>query len=91
MTRKLDTADFNKIADIQESYRSITAAIAKCTIDEELLLEQLETVRAEKKQAMQDFRDTQLQEQTTVIELREKYGEGEIDVESGTFTAHAAE
>jgi len=91
MTRKLDTADFNKIADIQESYRSITSVIAKCTIDEELLLEQLETVRAEKKQAMQKFRDTQRQEQDAVIELREKYGEGEIDIEAGTFTAHSAE
>jgi ethanolamine utilization protein EutQ (cupin superfamily) len=88
MTRKLDAADFSRVTETQTAYRTVTAQIAKCTIDESLLTDQLELIRTEKQQALQQFKDLQLREERLVAEFREKYGEGEINIEAGTFTPY---
>lgn len=88
MTRKLDAEDFTQITDIKSRYVEVTNKIAKYAIDEELLTEQLATIKAEKQSAMSQFKTLQLKEQQLVETFREKYGEGEINTEEGTFTPY---
>ena len=84
-TRKLDKTDLEQLTTLQDSYQRVTAQIASCTIDEELLSEQIETVQKEKRFQMQQFKDLQQQESNLISSLKEKYGDGEINLSEGIF------
>lgn len=86
-TRKLDKTDFDQLLSLQESYQQVTGQLANCTIQEELMQEQLESVRSEKQVQLQKFKDLQQQENKLIDSLKEKYGDGEINITDGTFTA----
>ena len=84
-TRKLDKTDLEQLTELQESYQRVTAQIANCTIDEELLSVQLEEVQKEKRFQLQQFKDLQQKEQQVISTLKEKYGDGEININEGIF------
>lgn len=87
MTRKLDKQDLERLTDMKESYQKIANVIANCTIDEELLQERLEEIRQEKRNQMQQFKELRTREEQILDELKEKYGEGQINIEDGVFTS----
>lgn len=87
MTRKLDKQDLETLTDMKETYQKIANVIANCAIDEELLQERLEEVRQEKQNQMQQFKDLRTREEQLIIQLKDKYGEGQINIEDGTFTS----
>ena len=87
MTRKLDKQDLEALTDMKESYQKIANVIANCTIDEELLQERLEEIQQEKRKQMQQFKELRSREEQILDQLKEKYGEGQINIESGTFTS----
>jgi hypothetical protein len=84
-TRKLDKSDLDQLTALQESYQTVTAQIASCTIDEVLLSEQLDEIQKEKRVQMQQFKDLQQQESNLISSLKEKYGNGEINLAEGIF------
>lgn len=86
-TRKLDKTDFDQLLSLQESYQQVTGQLANCTIQEELMQDQLESIRSEKQVQLQKFKDLQQQENKLIDSLKEKYGDGEINITDGTFTA----
>ena len=87
-TRKLDKTDLEQLTTLQDSYQRVTAQIANCTIDEELLSVQLEEVQKEKRFQLQQFKDLQQKEQQVISTLKEKYGDGEININEGIFISH---
>ena len=87
MTRKLDKQDLEALTDMKESYQKIANVIANCTIDEELLQERLEEIQQEKRKQMHQFKELRSREEQILDQLKEKYGEGQINIESGTFTS----
>jgi predicted transcriptional regulator len=89
MTRKLDKQDLETLTDMKDSYQKIANIIANCTIDEELLQERLEEIRQEKRFQMQQFKDLRTKEEQVIDQLKDKYGEGQINIEDGTFIATA--
>lgn len=89
MTRKLDKQDLETLLDMKESYQKIANVIANCAIDEELLQERLEEIRQEKQHQMQQFKDLRNREEQIISQLKDKYGEGQINIEDGTFTSTA--
>jgi chorismate-pyruvate lyase len=86
-TRKLDKTDVEQLTTLQESYQQVSQQIANCAIDEEFLTERLEQVQQEKRFQMQQFKDLRNKEEQLLEQLKEKYGEGQIDLQAGTFTA----
>jgi hypothetical protein len=86
-TRKLDKTDVEQLTGLQESYQQVSQQIANCAIDEEFLTERLEQVQQEKRFQMQQFKDLRNKEEQLLEQLKEKYGEGQIDLQAGTFTA----
>jgi hypothetical protein len=87
MTRKLDKQDLERLTDMKDSYQKIANVIANCTIDEELLQERLEEILQEKHNQMQQFKELRTREEQILNELKEKYGEGQINIEDGVFTS----
>lgn len=86
-TKKLDKIDLEQLTDLQDSYQQVSQQIANCTIDEELLTERLEAIQQEKRYQMQQFKDLRNKEEQLLEQLKEKYGEGQINIQDGTFTA----
>jgi hypothetical protein len=87
MTKKLDSADLNQILDIQKNYDSLSQIISARTIDKHITEKQLLEIEAELSIAFQKFDKLQGQEQEFIQALQDKYGNGKIDIESGTFTS----
>jgi len=84
-TRKLDKTDLEQLSTLQESYQRVTSQIATCTIDEEMISMQLAEVEKEKRYQLQQFKDLQQQEQQLISSLKQKYGDGEINLTEGIF------
>ncbi len=84
-TRKLDKSDLEQLNTLQELYQRVTSLIATCTIDEEMISMQLAEVEKEKRYQLQQFKDLQRQEQQLISALKEKYGDGEINLAEGIF------
>lgn len=84
-TRKLDKSDLEQLHTLQESYQRVTAAIATSVIDEEMISIQLLEAEKEKRYQLQQFKDLQQQEQQLISELKQKYGDGEINLTEGIF------
>lgn len=84
-TRKLDKSDLEQLKSLQESYQQVTAQIASCTIDIELITEQLQELETEKKFQMKQFKDLREEESKIISTLKEKYGDGEININEGIF------
>jgi len=86
-TKKLDKTDLEQLTSLQDSYQQVSQQIANCTIDEELLTERLEEIQQEKRYQMQQFKDLRNKEEQLIEQLKQKYGEGQINIQDGTFTA----
>ena len=87
-TRKLDKTDLDQLSTLQESYQTVTSQIAQCTINEELIADQLEQVQQEKRARLSQFKSLQQQESKLIDSLKEKYGDGEINLADGVFVSH---
>lgn len=85
MTRKLDKEHVDQLTDLQQSYQEITRALGNLTIEEIVAQTQLDAVQQEKLHFIQQFKDLQTRETQLINQLKERYGEGQIDLTDGTF------
>ena len=83
---KFSQEEMDKIKEVQSSYVGIQQAFGQVEVGRLRLEQQLDATQ----QASSDLRDkflgTQQDEQKFIEELNEKYGDGSLDLESGTFT-----
>jgi len=84
-TRKLDKQDLEELKTLQESYQHVTSKIANSSIEESLLSDQLNIVTNEKEIYLEKFKTLQQKESKLIETLKDKYGDGEINIEHGTF------
>ena len=85
-TRKLDKTDFEQIKSIGQQYDELTTALDNLEIEKfnlNLRLEEIEKLHASE---LTKFETIRLQEQDLMTDLKERYGEGSIDINTGTFT-----
>lgn len=85
-TRKLDKTDFEQIKSIGQQYDELTTALGNLEIEKfnlNLRLEEIEKLHALE---LTKFETIRLQEQDLMTDLKERYGEGSIDINTGTFT-----
>ena len=85
-TRKLDKTDFEQIKSIGQQYDELTNALGNLEIEKfnlNLRLEEIEKLHASE---LTKFETIRLQEQDLMTDLKERYGEGSIDINTGTFT-----
>lgn len=87
MTRKLDKEHLEAITELREQFSRVTMTLGNMTIEEITLQRQLETVQQEKQSYINELADLQQRETDLINRLRERYGDGEINIANGTFTA----
>ena len=86
MTKKLDKEHLDAIQDLRTQFGQNSAALGSITIEEMLLKKQLESLAEVKEQEIKTFQSLQQTEQQLMSTLKERYGEGEINIQDGTFT-----
>ena len=85
-TKKLDKEHVEAIAELRANFRKNSNILGALAIDEHLMTSQLEQLKQVREEKLAEFENLRKQETELVETLKEKYGEGEINIVDGTFT-----
>lgn len=85
-TKKLEQVDIDSIVELRQKYAENTNALGLITTDEYAINQQLKQLTAEKEKMFSSLNELREQEIKLMDSLKEKYGDGQINIEDGTFT-----
>ena len=83
---KFSQEEMDKIKDVQSSYLGVQQAFGQLEVNRIRLEQQLDATQQASVELRDKFTETQQDEQKFIEELNKKYGDGSLDLESGTFT-----
>ena len=83
---KLLILDIESITNVQGQFTECTNSLGLLQIDEKTLSNQLLMIEEKKNEIFNKFDELRKQEQELVQSLQEKYGQGQINLQEGTFT-----
>lgn len=86
MTRKLDKEHLEEIQALRESFARNANILGNIAIEMYATRKQLEQLETEQTTYLQDFERLQQQESELIQTMRDRYGEGQINIADGTFT-----
>lgn len=86
MTRKLDKEHLDEIQALRDSFAKNSQALGNIYLEEVSLKQRIDMLDAERAKYIQSFSDLRKQEQDLLDKMRERYGDGEINIAQGTFT-----
>lgn len=87
MTKKLDKDHLDKIQELQQQFAQNANWLGAVSIDLKLIEAQQQNILDRQAELFRQFETLREKEQELLVELRERYGEGEIDIANGTFTS----
>ena len=85
-SKKLAKADIESITNIRGQFTECTNTLGLLQIDEKTISNQLLMVEEKKNEMFQKLDELRNQEQELFNSLQEKYGQGQINLQEGTFT-----
>jgi hypothetical protein len=85
-TRKLDKEHLEQIQTLQQGYAENANVLGNIAIERYALQQRLTQIETEEQNKLQEIESLKQQESDLIIKLRERYGEGEINIQDGTFT-----
>ena len=83
---KFSQEEMDKIKEIQSSYVGVQQAFGQLEVNRIRLEQQLDATQQASVELRDKFSETQNNEQKFIEELNNKYGDGSLNLESGTFT-----
>jgi len=86
MTKKLDKEHLDKIQLLRDSFTKVSSILGNIYVDEYVMKQQLVQIEAEREKYINEHLSLRQQEQELLEELRNRYGDGEINILDGTFT-----
>lgn len=86
MTRKLDKEHLEEIQALRESFARNANILGNIAIEMFATRKQLEQLETEQTTYLQDFERLQQEETALIQTMRDRYGEGQINIADGTFT-----
>jgi hypothetical protein len=89
MTRKLDKEHLDEIMELRDAFAKNSQTLGNIYLEEYSLKRRFDLLEAERSKYIQQFSDLQKQEQELLEKMRERYGDGEINIAQGTFTPTA--
>jgi hypothetical protein len=89
MTRKLDKEHLDEIQTLRDAFAKNSQTLGNIYLEELSLKQRIDMLDAERSNYIQTFSNLQKQEQELLDKMRERYGEGEINIAQGTFTPTA--
>ena len=88
---KFTEKELTKIKEIQNSYLGVQQAFGQLEVNKLRLNQQLDASLDASDELRSKFTEIQTDEQKLIEDLNEKYGDGTLDIESGTFTPNKSE
>jgi hypothetical protein len=85
-TKKLDKDDLDAIKSIGRRYDDITNLLGSLEIEKFTLSLRLEEIEKLHSMELAKFETIRLQEQDLIAKLKDRYGDGSVDINTGTFT-----
>jgi hypothetical protein len=77
--KKLSTKELQPLKEYQEKINIIIVSLGKLDL-------QINSLENTKKNLIKEYQELETSQQKTALELQDKYGEGNIDLENGEFT-----
>lgn len=85
-TKKLTQEELQKIQDLRVRYATITSQLGQVKIEQLILVDQIKNLEDLETKFVEDYRSLQTEEIEFAKSISEKYGEGEVNVETGEIT-----
>ena len=89
MTQKLDKEHVEAIRELQEKFNTNARYLGSVAIEQEMVSAQQRVLEDNKTALMDEFKKLREQETELLEKLKERYGDGQIDITTGTFTPNA--
>jgi septation ring formation regulator EzrA len=86
MTRKLDKEHLDEIQTLRDSFAKNSNTLGNIAIELHVLNRQLELMNDEQTKYLNQFESLRKQESELLAKMRERYGDGQINIADGTFT-----
>jgi len=86
MTKKLDKEHLDAIQDLQQQFATNASWLGSVAIELKMLERQQVQTESQQAELITQFDKLREQEQQLIDSLKERYGEGEINIAQGTFT-----
>ena len=86
-TKKIEKEDLESINNIRAEYSDNSMNLGLVTVDEYNINLQLDQINAAKKQLFDALELLKKQEFELIEKFKEKYGDGQINIDEGTFTS----
>jgi hypothetical protein len=86
-TKKIDMVDMESIKTIRNKFNEVSTNLGYVSVDEYNATQQLNEIASYKEQLFTSLDELKKEEQTIFDQLKEKYGDGQINIEEGTFTS----
>jgi predicted nuclease with TOPRIM domain len=83
---KFEQTEIDKIQNFKNDYADVTAKLGELEIELIIYEEQKKQIDNYKEQLQQKYLQLRKDEVSLANQLKEKYGEGEFDINSGIFT-----
>jgi TolA-binding protein len=85
-TKKLDKEHVESIQTLRSKFAQNASTLGSLAIEEHVLNSQLKQIETFKEEQLQLFETLRGEESELMASLKERYGEGEINIQDGTFT-----
>jgi len=89
MTRKLDKEHLDEIQALRDAFSANSQTLGNLYIEEFSLQQQLQQLTEQRTKFMKQFVDLRKQEEELLEKMRNRYGDGQINIAHGTFTPTA--
>ena len=89
MTRKLDKEHLEQIQTLRDSFAKNVNTLGNIAIELHMLTRQQDLVASEQNKYLDQFETLRTQESELLEKMRERYGDGQINIADGTFTLNS--
>jgi hypothetical protein len=86
MIRKLDTEHLDEIQSLRDGFANNTNILGQISIELHVLEQQKLQLQQDQNKFLREFELLQETESALIQKMRERYGDGQINVVDGTFT-----
>jgi predicted transcriptional regulator len=86
MTRKLDKEHLDEIQKLQTLFATNANTIGSISLEQIAINRRIEYLNSEQERYYTEFETLRKQEQELLDKMRERYGDGQINIAEGTFT-----
>lgn len=87
MTKKLDKEHLDELQSLRESFAKNSNVLGNIAIELHLLAKQTEMLEEEQNKYLNEFETLRKQESELMQKMRDRYGDGQINLNDGTFTS----